>query len=104
MEITDIAKLQKLRTDTLRKEQQLEESFRLFEKKQQIDFDRPSDYGQRVFNMIMYFDEINIMALNTEHIDKIKFLLVEYRQLRKEQRNLEVEVAKQKIGPKKLYD
>lgn len=74
-------------------EDKIREKFENFTKNQQIVFDRCSDYGERFFNISLYFDDINIQALSDENINQIKQFLIQYRQLRKNQRQLEVDLA-----------
>ena len=70
-------------------EKQLEDSFNLMTKNQQIVVNRCLDYGERSIVLQLYFDEINLQSFNQENIDNIKRLLIEYKNLRVQQKKLE---------------
>lgn len=74
-------------------EDKIREKFENFTRNQQIIFDRCSDYGERFFSISLYFDDINIQALSNEHIEQIKQFLTQYKELRKSQRLLEIDLA-----------
>ena len=87
----DALEFHNINTEIKKLEKEIEISFKKFEKKEEIEFSRCYDYGERGFNLTLYFDEINIKALSDENINKIKLLLVKYRELRKKQKILESE-------------
>jgi len=92
MDTQKIAEYQNLKIDLLHTEKEIEERIRLLEKKQVIDTNNPMDYGVKGFSMLLYFDEINIMALSDKNIEKIKQLLTKYQKIRKQQSILELQL------------
>jgi hypothetical protein len=57
-------------------------------------FDRCADYGERLVEIVVPFDEINLSSLTLEKVEQIKNIILKYRKLRNEQKKLEVEVSK----------
>jgi len=103
MDTQKLATYQNYRIELANIEKTIEERFKVLEKKQIIETDRPMDYGSRGFSLIMYFDEINIMALSPENIEGIKQLLIKYGKIRKQQSTLELELkAENKIAQQQL--
>jgi len=92
MDTKKVADYQVLKINILHAEKEIEECFKLMEKKQIIDTNNPSDYGANGFSLLMYFDEINIMALNDENITKLKQALIRYQKMRRQQSTLELEL------------
>jgi len=82
------AQLIEVKQKILLLERQIQELFLQFGRKQQIDFERPNDYGYRGFNLQIFFDEFNIEAFDNS--EQIKNIWNEWIQLRKKQRKLEV--------------
>jgi len=80
--VENIAEYQNIRIELNGIEKEIENLFRMLEKKQRIDFDRCSDYGERGFVLHLFFDQINIQALKEENIEKLKILLIKYDNLR----------------------
>lgn len=89
MSIGNTSDLIETKKEIIRIESELKSLILLFSKKQKIDFERPNDYAERGFTMIINFDNFNIEAfLNSE---KIIELWKRFALLRKKQKNLEIE-------------
>ena len=89
--VDNTAKLISVKNRTLEVEGELEKLLRNIGMKRRIDFERPNDYGERMFNLVIVFDEINVESFSDENVKKMKELFREYIELRKKQRPLERE-------------
>jgi len=95
--VNTFSKIQQIRFHLVDLEKSIEEIFKLFEKRQRVQYHRNKDYGERGFFLNMLFDEINLDAFSDENISKIKNLLVEYQKLRDEQKKLEDKLLEKEV-------
>lgn len=73
-------------------EKELDQFFQLLAIRDNPRYDRCSDYGERVIQIIIPFDEINMNLFTIKSIDVVKKKIVEYRELRNKQKKLENEI------------
>jgi hypothetical protein len=104
MESNQIASYQKVKIDIFNKEREIESALRLIEKKENVNLDRPNDYGQRGFGMNIIFDEVNIAAFSEENVKKIIRLLLEYTNLRNMQKKHELDILPEEAIKKEIME
>lgn len=86
--VNSTAELIEIKKRVFECEEGMEKIMRLFENKSKIDFDRTDDWGARGFSMQIWFDQLNIAAI--DKMQDLRNLYVEFIKLRRRQKQLEV--------------
>jgi hypothetical protein len=97
MNTETVTKYQILNVEVAEVEKRIAAAMRRFEKRQDIDGSRNRDHGNRGFALMIYYDEINLLAFDPDFIAGLKADVVKHRTLRKTQIGLETEILADQV-------
>lgn len=83
-------------------EKVLEEFFLTMAIRDNPRYDRCADYGERVIQIVIPFDEINLNIFSVEKIEEARKRITEYREMRKKQKILENEIHQHEVIDKQI--